>query len=165
VALSGNKAVASWIWRRKAQLASWAAEKTTPARAALGFAAGAFLGMFPTFNIGSLLAWHLASRLKLHQGAALSATFLKNSLTSPLLYAISYAVGVVFVGAPSTIAHGDFSSRLGQLSWAFLLGNTIVAFLTATFLGLGVFFWMRREQSRIASGKHALDSRAAAFPA
>jgi uncharacterized protein (DUF2062 family) len=164
VARSGNNPLVAWGLRRKAQLVSWAGEKTTPARTALGFAAGAFLGMFPTFNVGSLLAWHLAARLKLHQGAALSAAFLKNSLTSPVLYALSYAVGMIFIGAPST-AHRGFSAALGQVGWAFLLGNAIVAFSAATLLGLAVFFWMRREQSRIASGKRVLQSPPAAFAA
>jgi uncharacterized protein (DUF2062 family) len=165
VAASGNNVLANWGRRRKAQLVSWACEKTTPARTALGFAAGAFVGMFPSYNIGSLVAWHMAKLLKLHEGAALSATFLRNSLTAPVFYALSYGVGVILVGAPPSGGRAGFAASLGQVGWTFLLGNTIVAFSAATLLGLGVFFWMRHEQSRILSNKPALDSPAHPFPA
>jgi uncharacterized protein (DUF2062 family) len=150
--------------RLKAQLVAWASEKTTPARTALGFAAGIFIGVFPSFAIGSLIAFYLAGRLGLHQGAALSGTFLMNPFTAPLIYSLSYTVGAGLTGAPPSAAGDSLIASLQQLGWAFLLGNTIVAVSAATLLGLGVFFWMRRAESRKAMTESALPLPASVFP-
>lgn len=123
-------------------------EETTPTRVALGFAAGIFIGIVPSFAVGSLIALYLAGRLGLHQGAALSGTFLMNPLTAPLFYSLSYAVGTVFSAAPATAAGSGLLASVEQIGWAFLLGNAIVALTSATLFGLAVFFWIRYSRSR-----------------
>jgi hypothetical protein len=156
--------LATFGQRVKAQLVAWATEKSTPARIALGFATGIFIGIVPSFAIGSLIALYLAARLGLHQGAALSGTFLMNPLTAPLFYSLSYAVGAGFGGVQPAAGSGVFAS-IQQLGWAFLLGNAIVAFSAAALFGLALFFWVRRARSREAAAKTPLQLPASAFPA
>lgn len=128
----------------KTHVVEWATEPTTPARTALGFAGGIFIGIFPSFAVGSVIAFYLAGRLGLHQGAALSGTFLMNPFTAPFVYSLSYAIGSKLAGVAASPAGGQgLLASLQQLGWAFLVGNTIVAVSAATLLGLGVFFWMR----------------------
>lgn len=165
VILPGTNLLARGGQRLKAHVLAWASEKTTPARTALGFAAGIFIGIFPSFAVGSLIAFYLAGRLGLHQGAALSGTFLMNPLTAPMVYSLSYAVGAGLSGAPPSATGGDLIAGLQHLGWTFLLGNTIVAILAATLLGLAVFFWMRRAESRKAAAESALPLPASVFPA
>ncbi len=137
--------------RLKAQLVAWATEKSTPGRIALGLALGIFIGIIPSFAVGSLIALFLAGRIGLHQGAALAGTFLMNPLTAPVFYSLSFAVGAAFSAAPATVASGGWLPGIGQLGWAFLLGNAIVAASAAVLFGLAVFFWMRREKLRQVS--------------
>lgn len=159
-----NNLLARCGLRLKAQLVAWATEKSTPARIALGFATGIFIGIVPSFAIGSLIALYLASRLGLHQGAALSGTFLMNPLTAPLFYSLSYAVGAGFGGIQPAAGSGVFAS-VQQLGWAFLLGNAIVALSAAALFGLALFFWVRRARLREATTKTPQQLPAPAFPA
>jgi hypothetical protein len=159
VSLARNNLLARFGLRLKAQLVAWATEETTPARVALGFATGIFIGIVPSFAVGSLIALYLAGRLGLHQGAALSGSFLMNPLTAPLFYSLSYAVGAVFSAAPAAAGSGLLAS-IQQIGWAFLLGNAIVALTSATLLGLAAFFWVRRSRARNTPPKPPLE-----FPA
>ena len=160
-----TNATPSFGERLKSQLIAWATERTTPARTALGFALGIFIGIFPSFAVGSLIALYLASRLGLHRGAALSGTFLMNPLTAPLVYSLSYAVGARFAGLPLSAIKGGLFASLRQLGWAFFLGNAIVAVSAATLCGLAVYFWMRRAESQRPTAQPALELPAPAFPA
>ncbi len=159
----GDPQTATFTERIKSQLISWATEKTTPARTALGFASGIFIGIFPSFAVGSVVAFYVAKSLGLHRGAALSGTFLMNPLTAPLFYSLSYAVGARFAGVPLSSFHGGLLASLRQLGWAFFLGNAVVAFSVATVCGLAVYFWMRRTELRKTT-ESVLELPAPAFP-
>jgi uncharacterized protein (DUF2062 family) len=60
-------------------------ENSTPARTGLGFALGAFIGIFPSFLLGTPLAFLIAGRLGWNRAAAAAGTFLTNPLTAPML--------------------------------------------------------------------------------
>jgi uncharacterized protein len=165
VTVHRTNALAIGAERLKAQLIAWATEKTTPARTALGFATGIFIGIFPSFAVGSLIALYLASRLGLHRGAALSGTFLMNPLTAPLFYSLSYAVGARFAGLPLSAIHGGLLASLRQLGWAFLLGNAVVALCAASLCGLAVYVWMRHAESCQPAAQPVLELPAPLFPA
>jgi uncharacterized protein len=126
----------------------WTSEKTTPARAALGLSVGIFIGAFPTLAIGSCVALYLASRLGLHQGAALSGSFVTNPLTAPLFYSLSYLIGVNVVGLNASAAHYEsLWASVQHVGWAFLLGNAIVGLSLSLLFGFGLFFWLRRSSA------------------
>jgi uncharacterized protein (DUF2062 family) len=106
----------------------------------LGFALGTFIGVFPSFLIGTPLAFFLAGRFGWNRAAAMGGTFLMNPLTAPVVYSTSTLVGLQVLGR-----HLDVAPVSGMLNYirhfglAFLVGNTIVAVLIATVVGLLIF--------------------------
>jgi uncharacterized protein (DUF2062 family) len=132
-------------------------ENSTPARTGLGFALGTFIGVFPSFLIGTPLAFFLAGRLGWNRAAAMGGTLLMNPLTAPVVYSTSTVVGLRVLGR-----HLDVAPVSGMLNYirhfglAFLVGNTIMAVLIATVAGLLIFalaaYYQRAERlSRISA--------------
>ena len=136
-------------------------ENSTPARTGLGFALGAFIGIFPSFLLGTPLAFFLAGQFQWNRAAAVTGTFLMNPLTAPLLYSTSTWLGLELLGRS-----GDGNQAFGLLDnlrhfgTAFLLGNTLVATLVAALLGLAVFGLVQRR-SRLVQAETFLDETAA----
>ena len=119
-------------------------EHSTPGRTALGFALGSFIGVFPSFLIGSPLALFLAGKLRIHRAAAVAGTLLMNPVTAPLCYSVSTMVGVALLGEPlePAVADGllDYVRRVGP---AFLLGNTVFAAVVSLVTGTVAFVIVR----------------------
>ena len=117
-------------------------ENASPPRTALGFAIGSFIGVFPSFLIGSPLAYFLASRFGLNRAAAVAGTFLMNPFTAPVFYSISVWVGAGVMGEEHqlTQVEGVFE-QLRHFGIAFVVGNTLFALAVAT-LGGAVMFWV-----------------------
>jgi hypothetical protein len=112
-------------------------ENSTPARTGLGFALGTFIGVFPSFLIGTPLAFFLAGRFGWNRAAAMGGTFLMNPLTAPVVYSTSTAVGLQVLGRDLEVAPvSGMLNYLRHFGMAFLVGNTIVAVLIASALGL-----------------------------
>ena len=123
-------------------------ENASPSRTAIGFAIGSFIGVFPSFLIGSPLAFFLASRFGLNKAAAVSGTFLMNPFTAPVFYSISTWVGAGVMGEDHqlTQVEGVFQ-QLRYFGLAFLVGNTLFALAVAA-LGGTVMFWVATSLSR-----------------
>jgi uncharacterized protein (DUF2062 family) len=120
-------------------------ENSTPARTGLGFALGAFIGIFPSFLMGTPIAFLLAGRFGWNRAAAAAGTFLTNPITAPLFFSLSAWLGLEMFGLEVETAkvHGVFD-HLRQFGPAFLLGNTIVALSFSTLLGVSLYLVLRR---------------------
>lgn len=127
------------------QLIRMVRENSTPARTGLGFALGAFIGIFPSFLIGTPIAFLIAGRLGWNRAAAAAGTFLTNPLTAPMLYSLSAWLGLEMLGREVETAqvHGVIDN-LREFGLAFLLGNTVVALIFAALLGVTLFLVLRR---------------------
>ena len=64
-------------------------ENASPLRTSAGLALGAFIGILPSFLVGTPIAFFLAGRLTLNRAAAVVGTFFTNPLTAPIFYSIS----------------------------------------------------------------------------
>jgi hypothetical protein len=135
------KRFSRWI---RLQLIRMVRENSTPARTGLGFALGAFIGIFPSFLIGTPIAFLVAGRLGWNRAAAAAGTFLTNPLTAPMLYSLSAWLGLEMLGREVDAAqvHGVID-HLRQFGLAFLLGNTVVALAFAALLGVSLFLVLR----------------------
>jgi uncharacterized protein len=106
----------------------------SPEKIARGVALGVFLGVFPTFGLGLILAVVLASRMHANKAAALLGSVIMNPFTAPLFWALSAAVGAAAFGvdreAILEVAR-DFESNwahlFGWLGLAYVVGNVIVS--------------------------------------
>lgn len=120
-------------------------ENSTPGRTGLGFALGAFIGIFPSFLIGTPLAFILAGRLGWNRAAAAVGTFLTNPITAPLFFSLSAWLGLEMLGYETeTVQVHGVLDHIRQFGLAFLLGNTIVALSFATLFGVALFLVLRR---------------------
>jgi uncharacterized protein (DUF2062 family) len=120
-------------------------ERSTARKSGLGFALGVFIGIFPSFAIGSPLAFYLASRLEWNRSAALAGTFVMNPFTAPFFYWISTWLGLRILHESIPIIHIENALlALREFGGAFLLGIAIVALAFAVLIGLGVYFWLRK---------------------
>jgi len=132
-------------WRRfgrwlRLQALRMIRENSTPARTGLGFGLGTFIGVFPSFMVGTPLAFFLAGRFGWNRAAAMGGTFLMNPLTAPAVYSASTLVGLQVLGRDLDVAPvGGMLNYVQHFGIAFLVGNTIVAVLIATLLGLVIF--------------------------
>jgi hypothetical protein len=139
-------------------------ENSTPARTGLGFALGAFIGIFPSFLMGTPIAFLVAGRLGWNRAAAAAGTFLTNPITAPMFYSLSAWLGLEMLGGEADTAqvHGVIDN-LQQFGLAFLLGNTVVALSFATLFGLTLFFVVR-YYGRAGMRRMLLRSRPAYSP-
>jgi uncharacterized protein (DUF2062 family) len=136
-----SRMVRSWRWMRL-QYLRLVRENSTPQKSGLGFALGAFIGIFPSFAIGSPLAFFLAGRLQWSRAAALTGTFLMNPLTAPLFYWLSTWLGLRILSQNIQVVHlQGMLGLLREFGIAFLLGNAIVAFIVSAILGFSVYLW------------------------
>jgi uncharacterized protein (DUF2062 family) len=131
-------------WSRL-QLIRMVRENSTPARTGLGFALGAFIGIFPSFLMGTPIAFLVAGRLGWNRAAAAVGTFLTNPLTAPMFFSLSAWLGFELLGREVETAqvHGVID-HVRHFGLAFLLGNTVVALSFAALFGVSLFLVLRR---------------------
>jgi len=119
-------------------------ENSTPAKTGSGFALGVFIGIFPSFLIGTPIAFFLAGKLGWNRAAAIGGTTLMNPLTAPVLYSISTWLGLEILRQDQQVVRVEgLISYLREFGVAFLLGNTVLAMGVAVVLGLAVFVSVR----------------------
>ena len=70
----------------------------TPGKIAMGMAVGVFLGILPTFGVGTVLALALAFIFRFNKAAAVLGTLIMNPLTTPLFWGTSAILGTVLIG-------------------------------------------------------------------
>ena len=100
-------------------------ENSTPERSGLGFALGSFIGVFPSFLIGSPLAFFLAGRFGWNRAAAVAGTFLMNPVTAPIFYWVSTWLGLEVLGRDTEMVQiNGLVKQMPHFGLVFLIGNT-----------------------------------------
>jgi uncharacterized protein (DUF2062 family) len=74
----------------------------SPEKIAGGVALGIFLGVFPTFGLGFVLAIALASWLHVNRAAALIGSLIMNPITSPLFWGLCAFIGAALFGVEAS---------------------------------------------------------------
>ncbi len=69
----------------------------SPQKIAWGLAVGVFLGVFPTFGLGTLVALALAIVFKFNRAAAILGSLIMNPLTTPFFWTASSVLGALLV--------------------------------------------------------------------
>lgn len=103
-----------------------------PERIARGVAIGVFMGIFPTFGLGIVIAVIFAYILKANRAAAVLGSFIMNPLTTPIFWTISAAVGSVIFWEDRKLIMSSIKNHhlLNGIGWAyvvFLAGNLVVS--------------------------------------
>ena len=112
-------------------------ENASPLRTSAGLALGAFIGILPSFLVGTPIAFFLAGRLTLNRAAAMVGTFFTNPLTAPIFYSISTHLGLQMLGQQESVSAGAaFPSIIRHYGAAFLVGNATFASAFAFTCGL-----------------------------
>lgn len=93
-----------------------------PSKIAMGMAVGVFWGIFPTFGLGTVLAFILAVIFRFNKAAAVIGSFIMNPLTTPFFWSGSAILGAMLVG-------GDWH-QVVQAIEAFYKNFTFHSFLT-----------------------------------
>ncbi len=127
-----------------------------PDRIGKGFGLGVFLGIFPTFGLGTLLALIGASWLKWNRAAAVLGTFIMNPLLNPVFLSLSLIVGNVLVPRDFRIEIRSFSegmvwSGLSTLLLTYVLGNLVVSIVFSALAYLLAVLTVRSYRRRRSS--------------
>jgi hypothetical protein len=128
--------------------------KDHPGSIAIGAALGISFDVLPTFGLGVIFAYFLATLLKVNRLAALlSAVVFK--LAIPVFIYVNVQTGQLFIKDQSSVGLDLVSNPWYFFNWShlgvsFLLGSVINAFLIfgATFLATYRFVWWRRSRSK-----------------
>jgi uncharacterized protein (DUF2062 family) len=132
-----------------------------PDKVAKGVGLGVFLGIFPTFGVGAILAVLIATWVRWNRASAALGTLIMNPFFNPFFVSLSVVAGNLLV--PSRFEITVESFRGGKL-WSgffhavpvYLLGNILVSTIFAVLayaLTLGVIkaYRERRAAARQAS--------------
>jgi len=149
-----NPAKGNWLRRLgrwvRLHLIRAVRENASPLRSAMGFGLGAFIGVFPSFTIGTPLAYFAAGRLNLNRAAAVAGTIIMNPLTAPFLYSASTWLGLEILrrdGQEVVPAEGILA-YINDYGVPFLLGNTLVALALGIAFGLTAYVVITRVGRR-----------------
>lgn len=113
----------------------------SPQKVAWGMAVGVFLGIFPTFGLGIVLALALAIFFKFNKAAAIMGSLIMNPLTIPFFWTASSILGALLANRDwqrTLRMFQVFSAKLSLIDlttregWAFLLRS----------LGTGVYVYL-----------------------
>lgn len=107
-----------------------------PVHAALGFALGTFLGVFPTFGLGIPLALLLASWFRWNRVAATVGSLVMNPFTTPFFWSLSGTVGAAIFRADvkkvlTSVQNGERLRSLTLGAGIYLVGNIVVALVVS----------------------------------
>ncbi len=145
----------------------------TPEKIAFGAAVGVFIGVFPTFGVGTILAFALAVVFRFNRAAAILGTLIMNPFTTPFFWTLSSALGAYLVGGnwhkvlktvENFSANFHFYQLITREGWqlvlrglkkgifVYLVGNTVLSsfltFLTYPLVYKGVVSYRRRFPRR-----------------
>ncbi|OGF48233.1 MAG: hypothetical protein A2231_04310 [Candidatus Firestonebacteria bacterium RIFOXYA2_FULL_40_8] len=104
----------------------------SPPRVAAGVAIGVFLGIFPTFGLGLVLAYILAVIFRINKAAAVAGSLIMNPLTTPFFWTLSAILGGTLIGAErdfilEELKSGRIFKAIGPAFYAYMLGNIIIS--------------------------------------
>lgn len=149
-------------------------QNDAPDKVAKGVGLGVFIGIFPTFGVGTILAILIASWAKWNRVSAVLGTFIMNPLFNPFFMSLSIVTGNFFVPEGSRITVEMF--RNGKL-WhgvlhaipTYLLGNFLVSTACATlayWLTLGAVrgYQRRRAEARPVAAPAPRTEKAPSVP-
>src|SRR5512139_975349 len=107
-----------------------------PVHIGLGFAVGVFLGIFPTFGIGTPLALLIASLFRWNRISAVLGTLVMNPFTTPLFWTLSGSLGAAIFRADAkkvlqSAVDGERVKSLSEAALIYLTGNTLIALAVA----------------------------------
>jgi len=109
----------------------------TPEKIALGFAIGAFIGIFPTFWLGGLITVWICSLLKLNYiSAIIGSVIIMNPITTPIFWTLSALLGSAIFSDDSqqvidAIKSGTVLKSFDKIALIYLTGNIIIAFVVS----------------------------------
>ena len=108
-----------------------------PDNIAKGFALGAFIGVFPTFWLGGILAIGLSLLLRINPIATLAGSaIIMNPILTPIFWSLSAGLGGLIFSEESKlifaqVKQGIIFKHLGKIAIIYLTGNIIVSSITA----------------------------------
>jgi hypothetical protein len=111
----------------------------TPHQVAMGFSVGAFIGVFPTFGLGWIIAAGLSFLFKLnYTSTIIGSIVVMNPITWPFFYSLSAFTGAwIFNENPSTVLNIIQSKSLlgsiGRISFIYLIDNIIISLIVSVF--------------------------------
>jgi len=106
-----------------------------PERIARGAAIGVFMGIFPTFGAGIVLAIAAAFILKANKAASVIGSFIMNPLTSLFFWTLSAIVGAAMFNEDSSVimnaitgANGEGALwNFGRVTMIYVAGNLVIS--------------------------------------
>lgn len=103
-----------------------------PVHIGLGFAVGVFLGIFPTFGVGTPLALLIASLLRWNRVSAVLGSLVMNPFTTPLFWTLSGSLGAALFRADAnkvlqSVENGERMKSFSEAALIYLTGNTLIA--------------------------------------
>ena len=109
----------------------------SPVKIALGFTLGVFIGVFPTFFIGGILAVGLCALFKLNYTAALlGMAVTANPVVSPLVWIVSAKIGgLIFSENIDSVIDmfksGTLFKSAGRAVFIYFAGNLVVSIIVS----------------------------------
>jgi len=126
----------------------------TPPKVALGVAIGVFLGIFPTFGVGLILAYFLAWLLKANKASAILGGLIMNPITTPFFWSISALIGAAIIGGKREIIlnelkTGKIFKAIGHSFLAYIIGNLIISLIFAIISYYIVFKILEKRKKKL----------------
>jgi uncharacterized protein (DUF2062 family) len=122
--------------------------RASPHQIALGFALGVFIGIFPTFGLGGVFIFALATIWRFNVPAALIGTFMGNPLFAPLWITLSCLITGISpseIKVPKEPFH-EILKHYSGIGLQYLIGNGIVSLVVAIlsyFILIRIIQWYR----------------------
>lgn len=110
---------------------------STPDKIALGFAIGAFVGIFPTFGIGAVFTVPLCYVTRANYVAAfLGSLIIMNPLTTPMFWALSAGLGALIFPSDVRVVieswkNNSVLDNIKTVSLVYVTGNLIISTVVA----------------------------------
>jgi hypothetical protein len=97
---------------------------------------GVFLGIFPTFGVGTPLALLIASLLRWNRISAVLGSLVMNPFTTPFFWTLSGSLGAAIFRADAkmvlqSVGNGERMKSLSEAALIYLTGNTLIALAVA----------------------------------
>ena len=99
----------------------------SPEKVAAGFAFGVFVGIFPTFGLGIIIAVLASGILRINKAAAIIGSMVMNPWTSPFFWALSFMSGSIMMGYgldDTMVLYRRINSESG--AWKAVLGTRLL---------------------------------------
>lgn len=153
--------------RKKGRILRWTRHHTlrltrlkdTPESIAKGASWGVFIGIFPSFGFGMIVAPLVAGLLKWNKGAAFIGNFIMNPVTGPFFWGLSAVVGGMMFGMDLAALKGNgegfsmagLAGGIGNTAKVLLAGNFVVSAFFSLFTYPVVKRWVeKKQQGRLA---------------